>query len=175
MIKMKSITKKSIILGLGGLVFIGAIIAIILTLTKGTSDAVSPVTPVSPIYPVAPVSPVSPVAPPTPISPVAPGGADRTPEEQLVDAGYTFYQGRDRRGDDIFSLPVSKDLLTLMIHCNNYPTCIGFNTNGWLKRAHVGAGGYAFACHGDFKKKGQGFWKNSRPNPNSMWEGGNCG
>ena len=38
MIKMKSTTKKSIILGLGGLVFIGAIIVIIVTLTKGTSD-----------------------------------------------------------------------------------------------------------------------------------------
>ena len=38
MIKMKSTTKKSIILGLGGLVFIGAIIVIIVTLTKGTAD-----------------------------------------------------------------------------------------------------------------------------------------
>jgi hypothetical protein len=50
---------------------------------------------------------------------------------QFTDDGYVFIQGKDQIGEDICCS--NKSWTELKKECNQSPTCIGFNTLGYMK------------------------------------------
>ncbi|KAI8468976.1 MAG: hypothetical protein J3K34DRAFT_425449 [Monoraphidium minutum] len=47
--------------------------------------------------------------------------------------GYQFFLGRDSEKLDIRQMPAGATLAQLEAACNSEPTCVGFNTWGWIK------------------------------------------
>ncbi|ARF09883.1 hypothetical protein Indivirus_5_6 [Indivirus ILV1] len=49
-------------------------------------------------------------------------------------SNYTFHQGMDSNLGDIYqTAALANNPQELASHCQNIPTCKGFNTNGWIK------------------------------------------
>jgi hypothetical protein len=77
----------------------------------------------------APPPSVVPARAPTP----APAPA-LAPVSAPVATKFTFYQGMDSNGNDIYQkIELADNVPGLSAHCSSLPNCKGFNTNAWIK------------------------------------------
>lgn len=59
---------------------------------------------------------------------------DQKKNVKMPSRKYTFHQGVDSSGNDVKILtPYADKIALLKANCDVVPTCVAFNTNGWLK------------------------------------------
>jgi hypothetical protein len=75
---------------------------------------------------------------PTPQSQASARASETTqappPSVAPVATKFTFYQGMDSNGNDIYQkIELADNVPGLSAHCSSLPNCKGFNTNAWIK------------------------------------------